>query len=310
MSTRQGLIEVVMAEEISRTIEFREGEFLTAAEGGEIVKASRTSIVVVAGMARSGKTTLVGELYGLFHKGPFAGFLFAGSRTLPGFERRCHLARLCSERESADTERTGHSEIHELLHLRLAEAANGTRHDILFSDIYGETFRLASDSAEECRRIPILLRADHVVILVDGKKAIDKRERQSAFSSADSLVRQCLDSKMLNQKSNVQVVLTKWDKVAGHGAGDEVDFIEEKLQWLRERHGPRLGMLTTHKTAVRTTGCIKAGYGVDELLQSWITVRNLNLIARPSAVENDLYYSEFDRLDSTWPIAMRRGRHE
>jgi hypothetical protein len=292
-----------VVDEKTKAITFREGEFLTAAEAGEVVRSSPASIVVVAGMARSGKTTLVGGLYGLFHKGPFAGYLFAGSRTLPGFERRCHLARICSEREIPDTERTGFSESHDLLHLRLVETANGTRRDILFSDIYGEAFRIAADSAEECRKITILKRAEHVVILADGKKAIDKRERQSAFTAVDSLVRQCLDSGMLDQKSNVQVVLTKWDEVAGQSD----TFINEKLQWLVDRHRNRLGTLTMHKTALRTTGPIKAGYGMEELLQIWTVVQSRYV---PPAAQINLYYSEFDRLNLTWPIAMRRGPYE
>lgn len=293
-----------MAEEMAKTIKFGEGEFLSAAEGGDVVRSSPTSVVVVAGMARSGKTTLVAGLYDLFHKGPFAGYLFAWCRTLPGFERRSHLARLCSEREDPDTERTGHSESHDLLHLRLAEASNGDRHDILFSDIWGEAFRLASDSAEECQKITILKRADHVVILVDGKKAIIKKERQGAFAGVDSLLRQCLDSGMLDQTSNVQIVLTKWDEVAGHGDA----FIEEKFKWLSDRHRDKLATLTTHKAALRSSGAIKAGCGMEELLRTWMVVQNR--YSSPSAADRSSYYSEFDRLDSTWPISTSRGTYE
>jgi len=198
-----------MPDDKPKMIKFREGDFLSASEGGEVVRSSPTSIVVVAGLVGSGKTTLVAGLYGLFHKGPFAGYLFAGSRTLPGFERRCHLARLCSERDSPDTERTGVSECQNLLHMRLADASSRCPYDVLFSDIYGEAFRRASDSTDECRKIAILKRADHVAILVDGKKAVDKPDRQGAFLAADSLLRQCLDAEMLDKTSNVQVVLTK-----------------------------------------------------------------------------------------------------
>ncbi|MDB5385569.1 MAG: hypothetical protein JWM11_1215 [Planctomycetaceae bacterium] len=292
-----------MADEKSKAIRFSDGEFLAASEGGEIVRSSPTSVVVVAGMARSGKTTLVGELYGLFHKGPFAGHIFAGSRTLPGFERRCHLARLCSEREVPDTERTGFGESHDLLHLRLA-APNGTRSDILFSDIYGEAFHIAADSADECRKITILKRANHVAILVDGKKAVDKPERQRAFAGPDSLLRQCLDSGMLDINSNVQIVLTKWDLVAGQGDA----FINDKFEWLIERHCNRLATLTVHKTALRTNGPICAGLGMDELLQTWITVQSRYVI--PPTVDNNLYHSEFDRLDATWQVALNRRYHD
>ena len=39
-----------MAEGQPKTMEFREGEFLTAAEGGEVVRSCPASVVVVAGM--------------------------------------------------------------------------------------------------------------------------------------------------------------------------------------------------------------------------------------------------------------------
>ena len=185
-----------MTEEKPKTIKFREGEFLSSTEAGAIVRASPTSVVAVAGMARSGKTTLVGGLYELFHKGPFAGYLFAWCQTLPGFEQRRHLARLCCERETPDTERTLHKVTHDLLHLRIADSSDGTHHDLLFSDIYGEAFRQASDSAEECRKIQVFKRVDHVAVLVDGKKAVLKRERRapsrrSIRSSDNASIREC-----------------------------------------------------------------------------------------------------------------------
>ena len=61
-----------MADEKLRMIQFREGDYLPADEAGKVVRATPTSVVVVAGVADSGKTTLVAGLYGLFHKGPFA----------------------------------------------------------------------------------------------------------------------------------------------------------------------------------------------------------------------------------------------
>ena len=291
-----------MAEEKPRTIRFREGEYLSPSEGGNIMRAWPTSVIAVAGMARSGKTTLVAGLYELFHRGPFAGHLFARCHTLPGFERRCHLARLCSERENPDTERTLHNETHELLHLRLVDTTDRSRRDMLFSDIYGEAFRLASDSTEECRKINIFKRADHVAMLVDGKKAVLKKERPGAFTAVDSLLRQCLDSGMLGKASNVQVIVTKWDKVAGKGD----QFIEEKLKWLSDRHGKRLATLTTHRAALRSKGGIKAGFGMDALLKKWIVVQNRYWAPAP---ERASYYSEFDRLDLTWPVAVGLDSH-
>ena len=292
-----------MAEEKPKVIQFREGDYLSAVEAGEVVRAVPTSVIVVAGVVGSGKTTLVAGLYGLFHKGPFAGYSFAGSRTLPGFERRCHLARLASGRQTPATERTKHTDTHHLLHLRLAEFSPLRHYDVLFSDIYGEAFRRAADSAEECRKFIVLKRADHVAVLIDGEKAVSRQDRQGTFSSADAFIGQCHDSEMLGKTSSVQAVVTKWDLVASSSPADST-FVESKLQWLSDRHGARLGQLSNHKVAIQPPGggAIKAGYGMENLLRLWISVhgRSRSMV---SSTANARFYTEFDRIAASWPIA-------
>jgi hypothetical protein len=290
-----------MAEETPKVVHFREGDFLSAAEAGEVVRSAPTSIVVVAGVAESGKTTLVAGLYGLFHKGPFAGYLFAGSRTLPGLERRCHLARMASGRQTPDTERTKHTNHQHLLHLRLALPSPLRHFDILFSDIYGEAFRRAADSAAECSKFLILKRADHVTILIDGEKAVSKTDRQEAFSSADALLGQCLDTGMLGTGSSVQAVVTKWDVVEKASPVDSA-FVDSKLRWLTDRHGARLGHLSHHKVAIRPPGggLIKAGFGIEPLLRLWLGIC-VPPKREPVRKSNSHFHTEFDRLIASWP---------
>ena len=139
------------------------------------------------------------------------------------------------------------------LHLRSAELSPLRHHDILFSDIYGEAFRRAADSADECRKFAILKRADHVAVLIDGKKAVSRQDRQGAFSAVDSLLGQCLDSGMLEKTSSVQAVVTKWDVVASSAASNAT-FVDSKLKWLADRHGARLGHLSNNKAAIRPPG--------------------------------------------------------
>jgi hypothetical protein len=293
-----------MAEEKSRMIQFPDGDYLAADEAGKVVRASPTSVVVVAGVVDSGKTTLVAGLYGLFHKGPFAGYIFAGSRTLPGFERRCHLARIPSGLTSPHTERTKFTDSQHLLHLRLAERSPLRHHNILFSDIYGEAFRRAADSAEECRNFTILKRADHVAVLIDGEKVVCRQDRQAAFASVEALLGQCLDTGMLGSTSFVQAVVTKWDVVAA-SAPSNAAFVDSKLRYLAERHGSCLGQLANFKVAIRPPGRgdIKAGHGMAELLRLWINVR-----ARPRGMakssSNRVFHTEFDRLAASWPVAV------
>ena len=244
------------------------------------------------------------------HKGPFAGYYFAGSRTLPGFERRCHLARMSSGLTKPDTERTKFSDSQHLLHLRLAQLSPLRHHNILFSDIYGEAFRRAADSADECRKFTILKRADHVAVLIDGEKAVNRQDRQGAFASVDALLGQCLDTGMLGSTSSVQAVITKWDVVAA-SAPSNATFVDSKLKWLAARHGARLRQLSSFKLAIRPPGGgkIKAGHGMSELLQLWINVR-----ARPGGMaktsSNGEFHTEFDRLTASWPVGSGGRSYE
>src|SRR5258706_16328307 len=91
-----------------------EGYRLDSGGANEVTAQSLTNVILFAGTAESGKTTLLATLYLLFQKGPFATFSFAGSRTLVGFERRVHNARLSSKLSIPRTERSKSSE---LLHL-------------------------------------------------------------------------------------------------------------------------------------------------------------------------------------------------
>jgi hypothetical protein len=283
-----------MSDEKPKRRQFLEGDVLDAFDGGNIARSSPTSIVVVAGPARCGKTTLVGGLYELFHRGPFGGYLFAGSRTLPGFEQRCHLARIASGRDTPDTERTARSEGKDLLHLRLAEEKSGEFRNVLFSDIYGEAFRRAADVAEDCQKFTVLKRACHVAVLVDGEKVADRAARQSAFASADSLIGQCLDCGMFNAESSVQVVITKWDVLAGN-VGDE-SFADGKLRWLDSRYAQRVGRLTSHKVSIRPPGgvAIEPGHGMADLITMWAQVRWPRLPS-PGPRPRPYYFTEFDR---------------
>ena len=47
---------------------------------------------------------------------------------------------------------------------------------------------------------------------------------------------------------------------------------------------------------------------MEELLKKWTVVQNR--YSPPPAAQNTTYFSEFDRLDSTWPVAVGRESHE
>ena len=128
-----------------------EGAALRLDESYQVANALRPQFVLLMGDRDVGKTTLLAELHHSYLQAPFAGYLFAGSRTLIGFEERCFLSRFQSGLENEDTERTKSRDIR-LLHLSLApEAMPLRRTDLLFGDVSGERYRDIKTSVEEAR---------------------------------------------------------------------------------------------------------------------------------------------------------------
>src|SRR4051812_16568596 len=72
---------------------FARGEALGPVAANRIAASSRATVVVLLGDANSGKTTLLASVYERFGLGKLGGHWFLGSRTLHGFELRCHRSK-------------------------------------------------------------------------------------------------------------------------------------------------------------------------------------------------------------------------
>lgn len=239
-----------------------------------ITRASQTHVVILAGDLESGKTTLLACIYEKFRDGPFAGMLFAGSSTLPGFELRCHDARVESRRGTADTYRTRRSGTLEYLHLQLRDyECIQTKIDVLISDITGELFEEACDSAEVCREISDLSRADHVALLLDGKKLTDSRQRHNVLRRADQLLRRCRQEGLIDDGSRIDVLFTKWDVVPVSDSGHrELDFEAHVVETLSASIGSSVAALRFHHIAARPepASTMEEAFGVEELVREWL----------------------------------------
>ena len=114
-----------------------EGSTLSKDEIYHLSRETQTQLIILAGAYESGKTTILASIWQLYLKGPFAGYLFAGSHTLPGFEERCHYSMITSERAKATTKHTGFAE-ETILHLKINPSENNNSQNLLFSDLAGE----------------------------------------------------------------------------------------------------------------------------------------------------------------------------
>lgn len=253
-------------------IDLPRGTDMNFDEALTIMRHSLARVIVLAGEVGSGKTTLLASLYENFLRGPFAGYYFSGSYTLPGFEKRSHHARVLSGRITPDTERTPISE-QALLHLRVrVQDMSKPSQDLLFSDISGETFRMVRDSSDECRRMEIFRRADHFVLLMDGEKLSKKEYRQEVFLNGDRLLRRCFETGMLGKKSFVNILFTKYDLLKESQDADQKKYLDYITVRLQNRYKQKSARFLFHYIAARPKheSSLQFAYGLNEIFPSWV----------------------------------------
>jgi hypothetical protein len=236
-----------------------------------ITLSTRAMVVVLAGPNDSGKTTLLASIFEHFFSGPLAGYLFAGSETLPPFDQRCHLARTDSQRKTEDTERTKSFSEQTILHLCVRDEGlrKKTRH-LLLSDIRGELFKEALKSKEEAQRIKILKRADHLSVLVDGAQLADLNDRNQAATAAKMTLRSFIEAEMIARNTFVDILFTKDDLIqVTEKQNNTSDFLKVTEEEIRRRHEHEVGRLRFHRITARAAEGVDS-YGLPELFRSWV----------------------------------------
>jgi hypothetical protein len=172
----------------------------------------------LAGPHGSGKTTLAASLYEGFLSGEFPVAAFVGSRTLVGWEERCHLARVASGGEVPDTGRTSREDLG-LLHLDLNFQTRFTR--LLFADLSGEHFEDLMEGVENPHAQALLDRADHVALCIDGARLRNIADRHRTIHEIRVLQRVMAEQKLVPAFTRGVHIITKWDLVKSAGVDAE-----------------------------------------------------------------------------------------
>jgi hypothetical protein len=264
-------------------IELYSGAALSATDAEVVTLRSRTQLVVFAGAEGSGKTTVLASIYECLNQGGFAGFKFAGSRSLLGFEEICHLNRLASGGTQPDTQRTRLTDDTKYYHLALRAAeAPAARCNVLLSAMSGELFRMAKDSQEDAERLTFLRRADTLVVLVDGERLATTAQRTSAQADAADILESVLDANMVSPACRVEIVCSKLDCItaAGRPALDYLAKTQEKFEGKFRRRVPHLSFRQIAARPVPSLTPVDGGLA--DAFVSWTT------LVRPSSTDEHL----------------------
>lgn len=248
------------------------GEPLTPEDVDRFLMRRPATFVTIIGERNSGKTTLICAIYSLFLRNSGNPFEFVHSKTLIGFEKRCHHSRLASGRAIPDTPRTSISDGLNFFHIAIVNKTNQhKRIDLMISDRAGEVYQAARINTTKITELIEVNKANFIVILLDGERLADPLKRSNAMQAVRQTIHSFTDAQALTQESYVQVILTKTDLLENIPNKTEFekqfDFFQTKLL---DDFGSRLKKLEFLKISARALDNeVKQGQGVLELLSTW-----------------------------------------
>jgi Double-GTPase 2 len=246
-----------------------------------IAARHRPTVLVLAGGVGCGKTSVYAGLYERLGRGRFAGWMFAGSSTIPGFEERCHYWRKSAGR----TPGMKHTQGMALpwLHIRLRDVARERQaHDFLLGDFDGELFEQLVRNEVQPAELRFLRRADHLGVVVDGEEIADAAARPAAQNELSRLIAQLAKNPSAAPPSFILVV-TKLDVIEELDDPNERAQAEETINSLHEELIEQAGSaVSIVRLAVRSrSDRFPLGHGLEDLL-SLLSVRPATKLTNPT----------------------------
>lgn len=270
--------DAIASELTPKFVAISPSEGFTFEDVGRFLSARPGILVTLIGDRDSGKSTLLCAIYDRFLHGPFADRLSAGVRTITALERRAHLERVESGRDTPDTQHTSFAEGLEYFHFAACPDGDlGKRDNLLISDRAGETYKNARGNPSLIDTLVELPYADYLVLLVDGARVANSTNRVGAMFAVRQTLQMLTDHKSIGVSDRVQIVLTKIDLVdAVPDAALARKHLTEFMERIQRDFGGKFAALEYFEIAARALkGNYARAHGVDLLFKSWFRGRRL-----------------------------------
>lgn len=246
------------------------GEALNLREMGALLSERPARIISIVGPVDAGKTSLIACAFDLFQSAAMANLRFAGSATLLGFERICHLARASSEAPEVTGERTTVDSDPFFFHLGVQDG--GIRRDLLFADRSGELYEGVSDQPSRADQLIELSQCSVLTLLIDGAGLCSPTRRHAVISEARQFLSSIFERGALSRDAHLLIVLSKIDLVEASGEADALRsafdaFFEEAYAAYQSRVAGMQAMKVAASPAGPGT---PRGFGVNALLRIWL----------------------------------------
>lgn len=296
-----GIDEVLAADQtrpaaglIGEESDGRRPSALDSHQANTLAARTRPTVLVLAGGVDCGKTSVYAAIYERLGRGEFAGRIFAGSYTIPGFEERCHYWREGSDRTSSWSKHTQGGDL-PWLHLRLRdEALERPPLELLLGDFDGEFFDALINNETQPDDLPFLRRADHVGVVLDGQKLADAATRPAQREGVLYLVDQ-LYKQPDSAPPAALLVVTKVDVIDQVAAATQQQAIAEVISEVHSKLADRSSDdVPVVRLAVRSESPrFPLGHGLEDLLEI-LTVRwATHLATDPPPVPNTTTLARF-----------------
>ena len=198
--------------------QFPLGLELGSDDAAAIMASRYAHLIGVLGSWDAGKTCFLLSLYMMASRGALPGrFSFAGSQTLPGFEARARRLREWKggqlPAQLADHTSLAHPRQPALLHMALREASHQRgRFDVLLTDLPGEWSKNLVDRVDTAGRFAFLLRADGLIIVVDGP-LLESKAKHAEIQRTKHLLDRLVDAVGIDTSTPLVLLISKGDKL-------------------------------------------------------------------------------------------------
>lgn len=273
------------------------GRALSLQETYDVMASESTAVIVLVGPSGCGKTTIESTIYQLFQREKVANYLFAGSKTIQGYEDRSFYTRINSKQEVATTPRTSRGVQEIFLHLRLFNNSKKQRANYLFADLSGEEIQAhIANVGSLTKQMPFLKSADSLTVILDGERLANKHRRNGVIEEASTMIRTIFDAGLYSASTKVQLVISKYDIIKANDDSNITHFIEEKTIELHSLITRYIKNVTVHEVAAMPhDSSFAVGFGLENLLLAWdYEPRYLQI--NPQYEVDGLIHSEFNKL--------------
>lgn len=252
-------------------LQLSSGRALSLHETYGILARENAVITVLIGPSACGKTTIETTLYQLFQRDKVNGFLFAGSKTLQGYEERSFYTRINSREKIASTPRTIQKLQEVFLHLRLLDKRNNQKINYLLADLSGEEIQAyIADVNSLTQNMSFIRHTDNYTIVLDGERLADKLQRNGVIEEAASMIRTIFDAGLFSSLTKAQLVISKYDVIKTKDDSRTEQYLQKNIHELECLIFRYINNVTIHRVAAMPDGGdLTVGFGLEELLTAW-----------------------------------------